>query len=168
MEFALVLPVFALILFAVIQFGLAFGGWASVRASVQIAARMVAIDDPGPSLTTCPALTAAENYNAGYRPAPGQLTTSTKEMMCEVAYQIGSPVGTSSSTVPEIGLQVTSGGAGENGTITVCASVPTQPFTGFFPSVKLSTTSQFYIEDPAPKNDVIQSYNPYGFADCGS
>ncbi len=46
-EFALVVPLFALLLFGVIQFGLAFGGWASVRASVQNSARLIALNDPG-------------------------------------------------------------------------------------------------------------------------
>ncbi len=62
-EFALVVPLFALLLFGVIQFGLAFGGWASVRASVQNSARLIAIDDPGSQDSTCTALTTAPNYN---------------------------------------------------------------------------------------------------------
>lgn len=164
-EFALVVPLFMLLLFGIIQFGLAFGGWASLRSSVQNSARLIALDNPGQSPTSsCTALTAAESYS----PPPGQLTTSTQEMFCEIATQIGTPVGTSSTNVPEIGLGITTGGPGKNGTVTVCARVVAQPFTGFFPTFHLSTSSQFYIEDPAPQNARIQNYNPYGLAGCGS
>ncbi len=168
-EFALVVPLFMLLLFGIIQFGLAFGGWASLRSSVQNSARLIALDNPGQSPTTaCTALTTAESDNPGYSPTPGQLTTSTQEMFCEIATQIGTPVGTSSTSVPEIGLGINAGGTGGNGTVTVCAKVAAQPFTGFFPTFHLSTSSQFYIEDPAPKSDRIQNYNPYGLAGCGS
>jgi len=170
-EFALVVPLFALLLFGVIQFGLAFGGWASVRASVQNAARLVALDDPGqPPQSTCTALKAAENYN------PAVLHLSTEWMFCEIAYEIGTPVGTnpSSASTMKIGLLITPGGNdgnGGNGTVTVCASIPALSFTGFFPTMQLVSNSQFYIEDPALNSDPggsIQSYNPYGLAHCDS
>jgi Flp pilus assembly pilin Flp len=169
-EFALVVPLFALLLFGVIQFGLAFGGWASVRASVQNSARLIALDNPGPSDSTCPALTAAEDNNPGYTPDAAHLHTSTKYMFCEIAYEIGTPVGTNSSSAStiKIGLLYPPGG---NGTVTVCASIPALSFTGFFPNMQLASTSQFPIEDPVPPNDPhgsIQSYNPYGLANCGS
>ncbi len=151
-EFALVVPLFALLLFGVIQFGLAFGGLASVRASVQNSARLIALDDPGqPSHSTCPPLTGA---------VP---TLYTAEMFCEIWYEIGTPVGTnpSSASTMKIGLSYP---PGEKGMVTVCASVPALSFTGFFPTMQLQSTSQFYIEDP---DHQIQSYNPYGLANCG-
>ena len=168
-EFALVVPLFALLLFGVIQFGLAFGGWASVRASVQNSARLIAINDPGQTTPqSCPALTAAENDNPGYTPTPN---LSTKLMFCEIAYEIGTPVGTnpSSASTMKIGLRIAPGGPGGNGTVTVCASIPALSFTGFFPTMQLQSTSQFYIEDPVPTTDPagpIQSYNPYDLANC--
>ncbi len=41
-EFALILPVFAVMLFGMIQFGLAFTGWDQLRNAVQNSARSVA------------------------------------------------------------------------------------------------------------------------------
>jgi Flp pilus assembly pilin Flp len=166
-EFALVVPLFALLLFGVIQFGLAFGGWASVRASVQDSARLIALDNPGNSDGACTALTAAENDNPGYTPTAAELTMSTKRMFCEIAYEIGTPVGTDPSKL-KIGLLISPGENGGNGAVTVCASVPALSFTGFFPGMQLVSTSQFYIEDPAPRDDQIQSYNPYRLANCDS
>jgi len=163
-EFALVVPLFALLLFGVIQFGLAFGGWASVRASVQSSARLIALDDPGqPSHSPCDALNAAKNI----KPVPNPYTA---EMFCEIAYEIGAPVGTNpSASTMKIGLLITPGGNGGNGTVTVCASIPALSFTGFFPTMQLQSTSQFYIEDPSTTKDPggpILSYNPYGLANC--
>ena len=39
-EFALILPIFAAMLFGMIQFGLVFAGWSSFRNSVETSARM--------------------------------------------------------------------------------------------------------------------------------
>ena len=57
-EFALVLPVFALMLFAMIQFGVLFAGWAQLRNAVQTGARMASLGEQSPqcgalSLPTC-------------------------------------------------------------------------------------------------------------------
>jgi Flp pilus assembly pilin Flp len=42
-EFALVLPVFALMLFGMVQLGIVFAGWAQLRNSVQTAARLASV-----------------------------------------------------------------------------------------------------------------------------
>lgn len=44
-EFALVVPVFVLLLFALIDFGLVFGGFITARAEVNAAARNIAVDE---------------------------------------------------------------------------------------------------------------------------
>ena len=44
-EFALVLPIFALMLFGMIELGLAFAGWSSLRNAVQTGARLASVDD---------------------------------------------------------------------------------------------------------------------------
>ena len=48
-EFAIILPVFALMLFGMIQFGLAFAGWDELRNAVQTSARLAANSDVIPS-----------------------------------------------------------------------------------------------------------------------
>lgn len=57
-EFALVLPIFTLMLFAMIQFGVLFAGWAQLRNAVQTGARMASLGEQSPqcgalSLPTC-------------------------------------------------------------------------------------------------------------------
>ena len=71
-EFAIILPVFALMLFGMIQFGLAFAGWDELRNAVQASARDVALDG---SLCSSVPMTASQ---------------------CETAIEnnIGTPVGT--------------------------------------------------------------------------
>jgi hypothetical protein len=64
----------------------------------------------------------------------------TQNLICAVAGLIGHPVGTTGN--PEIDVLV------QNGVLTVCSQAQAQPLTGVFP-VTLSTTSTFYIEQPA-------------------
>ena len=81
-EFALVLPVFALMLFAMVQFGVMFAGWAQLRNAVQTGARMTAV---GQVSTGC-----------------GQLSPPD----CTIAVQIGTPVGLSSPSQPLTSLPI--------------------------------------------------------------
>jgi Flp pilus assembly pilin Flp len=82
-EFAIILPVFALMLFGMIQFGLAFMGWDQLRNAVDTAARIAANDN-----TTSPGANCAQ-------PA----TDPDGNMVCQIAFLIGSPVDTSPSPV---------------------------------------------------------------------
>ena len=52
-EFAIILPVFVLMLFGMIQFGLGFAGWDELRNAVQTGARLAANDDVNPSDPNC-------------------------------------------------------------------------------------------------------------------
>ena len=145
-EFALILPIFAVMLFGMIQFGLVLAGWAAVRNAVQTSARMIAIGDIAGQ--TC-------------RGAPSGVTGLTANAYCTVVNEIGTPVGTAvtSTNVPEVGLLV------KNGVIAVCAQVPAQNFTGLF-NLGLSTSSNFYIEDSSI-NTSVQDYNPpNGLSSC--
>ncbi len=74
-EFAIILPVFALMLFGMIQFGLAFAGWDELRNAVQTSARVEANN----GVTSSP--------NCG-QPDPGS------NLVCQVALSIGAPVDT--------------------------------------------------------------------------
>ena len=61
-EFALILPLFALMLFGMIDFGLLFGGFISLRNQVNAAGRDVAISQSSPSCASAnqPSLCIAE------------------------------------------------------------------------------------------------------------
>lgn len=61
-EFALVLPVFAVLLFGLVDFGLVFGGYVSLENQVNAAARAVAIDRVASSCVSAsdPALCTVE------------------------------------------------------------------------------------------------------------
>lgn len=75
-EFALILPVFALMLFGMVQFGLAFTGWDQLRNAVQTAARLAANDT---------AITPGSDC--------GQVDPGSN-MVCQVAFLIGTPLDT--------------------------------------------------------------------------
>jgi hypothetical protein len=134
-------------LFAMIQFGLLFTGWAQLRNSVQTGARMAAMGEVGPGPSGCPSTGG-----------PSQ------EMVCEIGALIGQPVGTSSP--PEVGLLVS------GSTVTVCAQVQGQALTGFLPTTKISSVSSFYI-NPAVSLQTYNvaagetvDYNPYSLPSC--
>ena len=76
-EFAIILPVFALMLFGMIQFGLAFAGWDELRNAVQTSARVEA------------------NSGVTSNPNCGQPDAGSK-LVCQVAVSIGAPLDTSS------------------------------------------------------------------------
>jgi Flp pilus assembly protein TadG len=134
-------------LFAMIQFGLLFTGWAQLRNAVQTGARMAAMGEVGPG--------------------PGGCSTTegpSQQMVCEIEALIGQPVGTSSP--PEVGLLVS------GSTVTVCAQVQGQALTGFVPTTKISSVSSFYINPSVSLQtyDVpaggTADYNPYGLPSC--
>jgi Flp pilus assembly protein TadG len=119
-EFALVLPVFALMLFGMIQFGLAFTGWDQLRNGTQGAARDVALG--------------------------GQLCSGLTPTLCEsaIASSIGTPIGTTG--LPTVTLYYNFDPQLGPTEVVVCASVGVQSFTGFFGHITLSSTSAFAIE----------------------
>ncbi|HXW80588.1 MAG TPA: TadE/TadG family type IV pilus assembly protein [Acidimicrobiales bacterium] len=153
-EFALILPVFALMLFAMIQFGLAFAGWDELRNAVQTGARMASMGQTGSAGTDCPDIDQ-------YRHTHPHPNASTREMVCEIELNlIGQPLGTAAGTTPpQVALYI----SGDN-TVTVCARVPAEQFTGFFPTITLSTNSALYLQSTSD----LENYDPYNppFANC--
>jgi Flp pilus assembly pilin Flp len=151
-EFALILPVFALMLFGMIQFGLAFTGWDQLRNSVQTGARMAAMDDLGSGTTGC---TPPSGYSA-----------NTQDLVCEIESVIGAPSGTTGN--PAVAVYFTDPTLPSQPTeVVVCARTQAQVFTGFFPTVNLTATSEFYIDH---FDSLLQDYNPTGLdpSTCGS
>src|SRR5579863_7051252 len=51
-EFVLILPIFALLLFAIVDFGLVFGGYISVQNQVNAAARAISVNAIAPACAT--------------------------------------------------------------------------------------------------------------------
>jgi len=150
-EFALVFPIFAIMLFGMVQFGVVFNGWTSLRNSVQTGARLGSINELGSdcasatsgSCTTCP-----QGNNALDTPPTvgADMYLGTANLVCTISGLIGQPVGTSinpTTSPAEADLLV------QNGLLTVCSQAQAQLVTGFFPGMTLSTTSTFYIEPAA-------------------
>ena len=88
-EFAIILPVFALMLFGMIQFGLAFAGWDELRNAVQTSARLAANSEVIPSDPNCG------------QPDPGS------NLLCQVALSIGAPVDTAPTPLDTLTLPET-------------------------------------------------------------
>jgi Flp pilus assembly protein TadG len=80
-EFALVLPLLALFLFAIVDFGMVFGGFTSMRSGVQSAARMASVNEYSNFSGTCGA------------------TDPTSQMVCTTVSAMGSLLSVESGTV---------------------------------------------------------------------
>ena len=97
-EFALILPLFALMLFGMIDFGLLFGGFISLRNQVNAAGRDVAISQSSPSCASAnqPSLCIAEQV----------IGSSELGTTGAVEVAVDFPNYDSSSTVPVAGQPV--------------------------------------------------------------
>jgi hypothetical protein len=106
-EFAIVLPLFALLLFALIDFGLAFGGFVTLRNGVSAGARLAAVDQVDPSCVG-----------------------ASNPMVCTIADHIGTLPGMEPGTLT-IGIAfVPQVGAIAGDEVEVCASAKLASSTG--------------------------------------
>ena len=133
-EFALVLPIFALLLFGLIDFGIIFGGYVTMRGGVEQGARSASIDEyQYTGSGTCSASDATSN------------------MVCDVAADIGSLPGLASSTI-SIGIILNGGGA-QNTDVTICAKAQMKSLTGLTAFAlngrTMSTTTTIRLEQNA-------------------
>lgn len=172
-EFALLLPVFSLMLFGMIQFGLAFYGWDAVHNAVQTGARLAAIDQSdytsdgstctytGTDSSALAEFTVPAEFAAVARDNPTDSTTGA--VYCQILYEIGTPPGTNVSSTNPAKVNITLNTVGDTNIVTVCAQVQAQTFTGFFPSIGLSSSSEFYVEESG-----VNTYAPYGGGTCPS
>jgi len=111
-EFALVLPLFAILLMGMIDFGLVFGGFVSLRGGVEAGARLASVD----------------NYNTGDCTGSGATAAQT-EMVCAVAARVGSSVlGTTNQNVA-LGISIGGGAVGTDDVV-VCEQVHLKSSTG--------------------------------------
>jgi hypothetical protein len=119
-EFALILPLFALMLFAMIQFGIGFAGWDQLRNGVQLVARQAAMGG-----LVCPAGETVEEC---------------------MAMKIGEPVGTSG--LPTVAFYYGHPSPGNPSyEVVVCASANVEDITGL--PITYSSRSAFYVESQA-------------------
>jgi Flp pilus assembly protein TadG len=84
-EFALVLPFFALLLFAIVDFGALFSSYTTMRGGVQASARLASLDQYDSFGGTCGA------------------TDPTSEMVCTTISEVGRMLATDSATL-EVGI----------------------------------------------------------------
>lgn len=102
-EFALIIPVFAMLLFATIDFGLTFGGYITLRNGVNAAARLASVSQVDPSCMSAP-----------------------DPMVCTIQNHVGEEFRGIESENIQVGYTNTTGTS-----ITVCAAVPLKSATGF-------------------------------------
>lgn len=106
-EFALILPVFSLLLFGFIDFGLVFGGFISVQNEVNGAARAISINQLSPG--------CSGSANPGLCTVEADISTS--------------PLGVVSGSV-KVALEFPDGAALQNDRVIVCAQAALQSTTG--------------------------------------
>lgn len=128
-EFLLVAPLFFLLLLGMVDFGLIFGGYVTMRGGVEAGARMASVDNYG-TVSSCSG------------------TDPTSEMVCTVIARIGSLPGMTASSL-QIGITVPTGAvAGDD--VTVCASAHLHSTTGltapFIDGRTASTSSTIRLE----------------------
>jgi Flp pilus assembly protein TadG len=146
-EFALVIPIFALMLFAMIDFGLVFGGYVTLRGGVQAAARAASVDQ----------------YQA---PAGCSGNTPTTQLVCLVAARVGNLVGVTSNQL-SVGVSL-QGGQTANGTaaVEICASANLKSTTGltapFLNGRTVSTSSTVLLERNADYSSFNSGTVTYG------
>lgn len=105
-EFALILPLFSLLLFGLIDFGLVFGGYITMQNGVSAAARDASVG------TVSPACASAAN-----------------PMLCQAETDVGSLTGVVPGSI-KVAVELPSGGtAGQ--TVEVCAQATMKSTTGF-------------------------------------
>jgi hypothetical protein len=139
-------------LFGMIQFGLVFNAWTSLRNSAQTGARLAAMNEvvDGASAYDCTppdklqpiSFTCPSTCPDGVTAQGDGYDFGTADLLCYIDDVVGEPTGTtaSSSNPALIGLLA------QGDLVTVCSQTQAEPFTGFFPSMTLSSTGTFYIE----------------------
>jgi Flp pilus assembly protein TadG len=131
-ELAFVLPLLLLVVFGIIDFGITFGNYETVRSGTREAARLGVVND----LTNAPSCTI--NGTTITPPAnPTNTTDGTNALVCLAKDRIGLDQG-------ETKLDVTISGQAIGDNLTVCASFPVTALNGItapFLSGKTLTSS---------------------------
>jgi hypothetical protein len=123
-EFAIVMPILMLVVFGVIEFGLAYSDKIAVRQGVREAARQGAVGNFGPSFTT-----GAPCYLTGVTTA----STHVKNLMCLAKSEIGLDGAKTRVKVLSGSPSFTAEGTfAHTDSIIVCAQYPLDSVSGMF------------------------------------
>ena len=129
-EFALILPIFAVLLFATIDFGMAFGGYLTLRNGFDAAARLAAVDQTDSSCTV-----------------------PTTAMLCTIKNHVGDAFAGIESGSVQVSFSFPDGGTAAGDRIKVCAKATlrsTSGLTGPFLNGKvISASSTVRLEQGA-------------------
>lgn len=118
-ELALVMPILLLVVFGIIDFGISFANYESVRSGTREAARLGVVND----LQNAPSCTI--NGQSVTPPANPQNTTDgTNALICLAKNRIGL-----SQSEAKIKISITGQAIGDN--LDVCASFPVTALNGF-------------------------------------
>lgn len=150
-EFALIAPVLFLVLFGVIEFGMALNDYQSIRHGVRDGARQAAVQQYGSTPTTCTSATDSSDVAA---PA------DVKKVICLTEDRIG--LGGDVRVLVEFTKASNSGG--DYGSISVCAQRNVDPFTGAIPmidGISLKSSIEMRMEDDLPSG-IFATGDPAG------
>ena len=129
-EFAIVVPIFALLLFAMIDFGLAFQSFLGLRNGVNAGARVASVNQVDSSCTA----NAADANNL---------------MICTVQNRIGSLLGVQAGSV-QVAINFPNGTSNVGDPVKVCAQATLKSTTGitapFLSGKSIYTASQIRLE----------------------
>lgn len=139
-EFALIAPVLFLVLFGIIEFGIALNDYQSIRHGVRDGARQAAVQQYGSATTTCTTATGPSNTTA---------PDSVKKVICLTEDRIG----LGSDVRIRVEYTKSTNNSGDYGSISVCAQRNVNPFTGAIPAIdgiSLKSSIEMRMEDDLP------------------
>lgn len=164
-EFALVVPLFALLLFAVVDFSIAYVGLISLRNGVANAAREAALDQ--------------YTYH-GSAACTGGGDPETADLVCSVSHDIGHLLSAATSSL-QIGICFVAPGASAQATcasesgpgesvddqVLICAAAPVRSTTGvtapFLDGRTMHASVRVLLEEPQPPGSPT-TYSAYNAA----
>ena len=151
-EFALVLPMLVLVLFGIIEFGIALNDYQSIRHGAREGARQAVVQEYGSAGTSCTSIAAPADV---------------KKVICLTKDRIG----LGDDVRVRVRYTASSGVGGDHGSVSVCAQRNVDPITGAIPAIdgislksgiemrmekRIATgisTSSPYAESPPPGGD---------------
>lgn len=139
-EFALIVPVLFLVLFGVIEFGIALNDYQSIRQGVREGARQAVVQQEGSS--------PRQDCTTATAPA------SVKKVICLTKDRIG----LGDEVRVRVRYTAPLGSGGDYGSIEVCAQRNVEPFTGAIPAIDgihLKSSIEMRLEDDLADETVL-------------
>jgi len=135
-EFALIAPVLFLVLFGIIEFGIALNDYQSIRHGVRDGARQAAVQQYGTTPADCTTTTSSS-------------PDDVRKVICLTEERIG----LGSDVRVRVEYTKSAGSGGDYGSISVCAQRNVDPFTGAIPAIdgiSLKSSIEMRMEDDLP------------------